>query len=96
MNLNDWNDEYNQLSSVTGSMNFDDNEAPRLSINRESENQKLGARDDLGVGIQANDVLCGRGKTSFNHGTWNGMVTWDEGIAAKAFLTLHLFVFFPS
>jgi hypothetical protein len=69
MNLNDWNDEYNKLSSTPGSMNFDDSDEARLSIYLESEDQKLGARDDVGVGVEINDVLCGRGKTSFNHGT---------------------------
>ena len=71
MNLNDWNDEYNQLSSAQFIMNFDDNEEPRLAINLESEDQKLEARDDLALGgVNVNDVLCGRGKTSFNHGKW--------------------------
>jgi hypothetical protein len=73
MNLNDWNDEYTQRGFALGNMNFDDADE-RLAITLESENQRLGARDDLGPGIQANDVLCGRGKTSFNHGTWKGTV----------------------
>ena len=67
MNINDWNDDFNQLSTSGVTMNFDDgNEEPRLAINLESGSGKLSAREDLG--INANDVLCGRGKTSFNHG----------------------------
>ncbi|CAB9518066.1 expressed unknown protein [Seminavis robusta] len=66
MNINDWNDDFNTLSTSGVTMNFDDgNEEPRLAINLEAGSGKLAARDDLG--INANDVLCGRGKTSFNH-----------------------------
>lgn len=46
-------------------MNFDDNEnEPRISIDSDDE-QKLTPREQLDLG--ANDVLCGRGKISFNH-----------------------------
>lgn len=47
------------------SMNFDDDNEPRRAINYESEDQKLAPSNDLNV--NGNDVLCGRGKTSFNH-----------------------------
>ena len=49
-------------------MNFGDNDnEPRRSRAIDSdEDQKLAPREHLD--INANDVLCGRGKTSFNHG----------------------------
>ena len=53
-------------------MNFDDsNDEPRRMINYESDDQKLATSLSGDLNINANDVLCGRGKTSFNHGKEN-------------------------
>lgn len=49
-------------------MNFDDNDAPQRAIDYESDEQKLAPSLGGDLSISANDVLCGRGKTSFNHG----------------------------
>ena len=49
-------------------MNFDDNEEPRRGINTAADDEKLALSNCSDLNINANDVLCGRGKTSFNHG----------------------------
>lgn len=46
-------------------MNFDDDNKPRRAIDCESSDQKLAPSGD--VNVNGNDVLCGRGKISFNH-----------------------------
>ena len=55
-------------------MNFDgDNERPREPFNRgkaeEDEPCRVEPKEKVDFSINPSDVLCGRGKLSFNHGT---------------------------